>query len=73
MQTLPKTRWLSILIFLINKIKNIYFNNCRFECVSDQELPNFRQHGAADWDRKKETPIFKNVENIVLNNTVFSE
>lgn len=56
-----------------NKIKNIYFNNCRFECVSDQELPNFRQHGAAAWDRKKETPIFKNVENIVLNNTVFSE
>ena len=56
-----------------NKIRNIYFNDCRFECLSDEELPNFRQHGAADWDRRHGVPIFDNIENIVFNNTNFSK
>lgn len=56
-----------------NKIRNIYFNDCRFECLSDEELPNFRQHGAADWDRGHGAPMFENVENIVFNNTNFSK
>ena len=56
-----------------NKIRNIYFNDCRFECLSDEELPNFRQHGAADWDRSHGVPIFDNIENIVFNNTNFSK
>lgn len=56
-----------------NKIRNIYFNDCRFECLSDEELPNFRQHGAADWDRSPGVPIFDNIENIVFNNTNFSK
>ena len=56
-----------------NKIRNIYFTDCRFECLSDEELPNFRQHGAADWDRSHGVPIFDNIENIVFNNTNFSK
>ena len=56
-----------------NKIRNIYFNDCRFECLSDEELPNFRQHGAEDWDRSHGVPIFDNIENIVFNNTNFSK
>ena len=56
-----------------NKIRNIYFNDCRFECLSDEELPNFRQHAAADWDRSHGVPIFDNIENIVFNNTNFSK
>lgn len=56
-----------------NKIRNIYFNDCRFECLSDEELPNFRQHGAADWDRSHGVPIFDNIDNIVFNNTNFSK
>lgn len=56
-----------------NKIRNIYFNDCRFQCLSDEELPNFRQHGAADWDRSHGVPIFDNIENIVFNHTNFSK
>ena len=56
-----------------NKIRNIYFNDCRFECLSDEELPNFRQHGAADWDRSHGVPMFENVDNIAFNNTNFSK
>ena len=56
-----------------NKIRNIYFNDCRFECLSDEELPNFRQHGAADWDRSHGVPMLENVDNIAFNNTNFSK
>lgn len=56
-----------------NKIRNIYFNDCRFQCLSDEELPNYRQHGAADWDRSHGVPIFDNIENIVFNHTNFSK
>ena len=56
-----------------NKIRNIYFNDCRFECLSDEELPNFKQHGAASWDRSHGVPMFENVDNIAFNNTNFSK
>lgn len=56
-----------------NKIRNIYFNDCRFECLSDEKLPNYRQHGAADWVRGQGIPMFENIENIVFNNTNFSK
>lgn len=55
------------------KIKNIYFNNCSFKKVDDEELPNYLQHGAATSSRKMGAELFLNVENIVMNNTVFGE
>lgn len=55
------------------KIKNIYFNNCSFKKVDDDELPNYLQHGAATTSRKLGAELFVNVENIVMNNTVYGE
>ena len=55
------------------KISNVYFNDCKFECLSDEEKPNYKRHGAAAGGRRGDLPIFENVENIVLNNTVFTK
>lgn len=63
----------AVLLGSPNKIRNIYFNDCRFECLSDEELPNFKQHGAASWDRSHGVPMFENVDNISFNNTNFSK
>ncbi len=55
------------------KIKNIYLNNCSFKKVDDDELPNYLQHGAATTSRELGAELFLNVENIVMNNTVYGE
>lgn len=55
-----------------NTIKNITLNNCSFEKVSDEELPEYQNHGAAAWERPLDNKIFYRVENIVLNNTSFT-
>ena len=55
-----------------NPIENVTMTNCSFIRVTDAELPNFRQHGAADWDRPIGKEMFTCVKNIVLNNTSFT-
>ena len=55
------------------KVKNIRFNDCRFEKLSEEELPEYRHHGAACWDRKPELPMLKYTENVVFHNTEFAE
>lgn len=55
-----------------NVIKNVTFSDCTFEKVSDDVLPNYKDHGAAAWDRPLNNPIFKHTENVVFNNTSFT-
>ena len=55
-----------------NVIKNITLSNCTFEKVADEELPNYKEHGAAAWDRPLNNTIFTHAENFVLNNTSFT-
>jgi polygalacturonase len=52
-------------------LETIVFTDCSFEKVSDEMLPNYKQHGAADWDREKECPMITNAENVIFNNTTF--
>lgn len=54
-----------------NIIKNITLSNCTFEKVSDEELPNYKEHGAS-WGRPINNKIFTMVENVVLNGTSFT-
>jgi len=54
------------------KLRNIYFTDCTFQKVSDEELPNYQKHGAASWDRSPEQPMMTDVENIMFSNTTFS-
>ena len=54
------------------KLKNIYFSDCRFVKASDQELPNYQQHGASSWNRVEGVQMVENAENVVFNNTSFS-
>ncbi len=54
------------------KLKNIVFTDCSFEKVSDEELPNYEQHGPADWDRCIADQMITNTENVVFNNTTFA-
>lgn len=55
-----------------NSIKNITLSNCTFEQVSDEELPNYKEHGAAAWARPINNTIFTHVENIILNSISFT-
>jgi hypothetical protein len=55
-----------------NIIKNITLNNCTFEKVAEEDLPDYRHHGAAAWDRPLDNKLFSYVENIVVNNTSFT-
>ncbi len=55
-----------------NTVKNITFSNCSFTQVSESVLPNFKDHGAAAWDRPLTQPMFKFAENIIMNNTSFT-
>lgn len=54
-----------------NVIKNITLSNCTFEKVSDEEFPNYKEHGAV-WGRPINNTIFTHIENIVLNSTTFT-
>jgi hypothetical protein len=55
-----------------NTIKNITLNNCSFEKLSDDQLPNYKEHGAAAWDRPLNNNIFTYAENVVINCTSFT-
>ncbi len=55
-----------------NKVQNIIFSNCSFIQVSDEELPNYKEHGPAIFDRPIDKPMLKYAENVVFNNTSFS-
>lgn len=39
-----------------NIISGVSFENCRFDVVSDEELPDYLHHGAAQWERRRGTP-----------------
>ena len=56
-----------------NIVKNISFSNCRFEKVTDDVYPNYEQHGYAKVQRTKNAEIIRNAENIVFDNTCFSD
>ncbi len=55
-----------------NFLKNITLSNCTFEKLSDEDLPDYRHHGAAAWDRPVNNVIFSYAENVVVNNTSFT-
>ena len=55
-----------------NFLKNITLSNCTFEKLSDEDLPDYRHHGAAVWDRPVNNVIFSCAENVVVNNTSFT-
>ena len=52
---------------------DISFTNCRFEKVTDDVYPNYETHGYAKGQRTKDATLIKNAENIVFNNTSFSD
>lgn len=54
-----------------NRISDITFNNCSFVKVAENTLKDYKLHGAY-WGRPQNNKIFSNVENILLNNTVFT-
>lgn len=56
-----------------NKLKNITFTDCSFRKVSDDVLPNCDIHGFAKEQRRPGSQLFRHVENLVLNNTSFTE
>lgn len=56
-----------------NIVKNISFTNCRFEKATDDVYPNYETHGYAKGQRTKDATLIKNAENIVFNNTSFSD
>lgn len=54
------------------KLKDIYFNDCKFVKVTDEKIPNYDQHGASSWDRTEGVQMIQYSENVVFNNTSFS-
>ena len=52
-------------------IENVTFSNCSFEKLSDEDLPDYKHHGAASWDRPLTQPMFRFTKNIMVNNTSF--
>ena len=53
-------------------ITDVVFSNCSFERMTDEEMPQYRHHGSADWDRPLNNKMFEFVDNITVNNTTFS-
>ena len=53
-----------------NVIKNVTLSGCTFEKVSDDVLPNYKEHGAT-WGRPLNNTLFTHVDNILLNGTSF--
>ncbi len=70
-----KSRGLEFPLLLGKKdcpLQNIYFNDCSFEKISDDELPHkYEQHGPAVSGRRKDDQMIKYAQNVVFNNTVF--
>ena len=56
-----------------NKLKNITLTDCSFRKVSDSVLPNYETHGFAKEQRRPGSQLFRYVDNLVLNNTSFTE
>ena len=42
------------------------------EKVTDNDLPDYKKHGPAAWERVIDAPIVKKAENVVFNNTTFT-
>ena len=53
-------------------IQNIRFSDCAFEKVSDEELPNYKQHGPALWERVVNGLLLQHAENVTFHNTTFT-
>ncbi len=54
-----------------NAVKNIALNNCSFEKVSEDQMKDYREHGAY-WGKPINNQIFTHVENVLINNTTFT-
>lgn len=52
--------------------KNIYFNNCHFTQVPYEDIPTKFAARMAEFGNKLGQPKFRSVDNLVLNNTVFT-
>ena len=49
------------------------FDNCSFSKVSEEKLPDWKQHGSASWDRKeKEGFVMRHTKGFKFNNTEFN-
>ena len=53
-------------------LQNWTFANCSFRKVSDEDLPDWRHHGAASWDRKPgQNFMMRHTEGFRFDNTEF--
>ena len=53
-----------------NPLKRFSFTDCSFRKVSDDELPGWKRHGPALWERVQKT-TFEHIEGFTYNNTRF--
>lgn len=53
-----------------NPLKRFSFTDCSFRKVSDDELPGWKRHGPALWERVQKT-TFEHVEGFTYNNMRF--
>ena len=53
-----------------NPLKRFSFTDCTFRKVPDDELPGWKRHGPAVWERVQKT-TFEHVEGFTYNNTRF--
>ena len=54
-----------------NTVKNITLNNCSFEKVSEDQMKDYRGHGAY-WGKPINNLIFTHAENVLISNTTFT-
>ena len=52
-------------------VKNVYMTNCHFTQIAREDIPHC-EDGAHCFRDHTLVPCFKHVDNLVLNNTVFS-
>lgn len=53
-----------------NPLRRFTFTDCTFRKVSDDELPDWKHHGPAVWERVQMT-TFEHIEGFIFNNTRF--
>lgn len=54
------------------RLKEIVLDNCSFERVSADKLPDPQNHGAAKWATPDPNKIFEYCDNVLFNNTTFT-
>lgn len=54
-----------------NLVENVYFSNCTFKGVTNDEPEKYVRHGETTWCRAEPGMMFKYVKNVVMNNTSF--